>query len=128
MYLQYHLRFQTKLLELSVDAYHSNLYHVGRGALNGHIDSIAFGKIASRGVAGVDVGQIASPTQKCLSITVFMGKGNIRIDVFLDIRILREILINQSCRLFAGYAQLLTKAKGTNAVHDTKIHRLGISA
>ena len=55
VYLEYHLALHMLFVEAGKDAVHGNLYHVGTGALDGHVDGIAFGKGTEISIAGVDV-------------------------------------------------------------------------
>ena len=96
--------------------------------MNGHVDGVALGKVAGRGVARVDVGEIATTPQEGLGVAVFVRKGDIGVDVVLDVGILCKILVNQFGSFFARDTQLFAEAKRADAVYDAEVDGLGIAA
>ena len=128
MHLKNHPRTESKQFELVEDTNHGNLNHVGGCALDGHVDSVALGKVASRSIAGIDVGQIAAAPEEGLGVAMLTGKGNVGVDVVFDVGVLGKVFFNQLRGLFAGNAELLAETKGADAVDDAEIDGLGVAA
>ena len=63
-------RAEVEALYVVVYAHHGYLYHVGGGALHGHVDGVAFGERACVVVARVDVGEVAAATEECACVAV----------------------------------------------------------
>ena len=74
VHLQDHLRTDAFLAETLEDANHRHFDDIGRRALNGCIDGVAFSEVANGGVARVDVGQIATAVEHRLGIAALAGQ------------------------------------------------------
>ena len=55
VYLKDHLRLHLQTFQLLMYAYHGNLDHVGRTALDGRVDGVAFGEATHHAVGTIDV-------------------------------------------------------------------------
>ena len=100
-------RAQVEALYVVVYAHHGYLYHVGGGALHGHVDGVAFGEGASGGVAGVDVGEVAPATEECACVAVRAGELFALLDEVGDGWVLGEVFVDERGGFLAGDGELL---------------------
>ena len=117
-------RTQPQPAYLVMDTYHGNLDHVGRGALYGHVDSIALGERTRGSVARVDVGQIAAATEKRTRIAMRTGELFTLLYIGGHSGMGAEVIVYERSSLLARNAELLAEAESRNAVDDAEVDRL----
>src|SRR5579883_242410 len=106
---------------------HRELDHIGGGALDGRIDSVAFGGAADRVVGGADVTQVPAASSDSFNVTVVSGKCDGVIHVFAQPWELFEILVDDFSGLFPRDAQPLGQAKRRYPVSDSVVYHFGFA-
>ena len=86
---------------------HGEFDHVGRTALNGGIDSVAFGPGADGIVGGTDVADVTAAASDGLDVAALASEGDGVVHVFADAWKLVEVLVNDIGGFFARDAEAL---------------------
>ena len=94
VHLQYHLGLHLEPCQFLLYADHGNLDHIGRGALDGRVDGVAFGEVAHRSVGSVNVAEVTAATQDGLSVASLLCERDAAVHVFLDAGVFLEILLD----------------------------------
>src|SRR5690554_68810 len=128
MHLKDHFRSHPFLLEPFENAYHRCLDDVSRTTLDGCIDGIALSIPPNGGIAGVDICQKSLAAEKCFHITLYFCVGDTFVHITLYTGEGDEILINQLFCLATRDVEAFRQSKGGNAVDNTEIGSLRLSA
>src|SRR5690554_4429460 len=108
-----------------MDGDHGDFDHVSSRPLNGSIDGVAFGKAPYRLVGRINIPQIPSSLEKCLHISMILGKIDGVIHVALNAWILGKILLGNNGCFLSGNAKVLRQAKSGLSIHEPKDDRYG---
>ena len=106
---------------------HCKLHDICRRTLNRRIHRHALAKGTLHKIAGFQLRNRTSAPVERRHITVLLRILHLFVQKCLDLRIGCKILLDIGCCLFPRDAQILTQAKGADAVNDTEIDRLCIA-
>ncbi len=107
-----------------MDADHRHFDDIGGGALDGGIDGVAFSHAAYHGIPGVDIAQVAPPSENGLHVLFFACFLHGGFHILLNPRIQLEIAVYQLLSLLAADMEPLCQSPGGNAVYDAEIGSL----
>src|SRR5689334_17916740 len=128
VHLEQHFGVEGASDERLVNANHRNLDEVRRRALDWGVRGGAFTKCADVEVPVAQLGDIASPVENGLDVSVFPREFDHRIQVFANAMIALEIAFDEFLRLGVGNLELARQGVRALAVDRCEVDRLGARA
>jgi len=107
---------------------HGDFDEVGGGALDGHVDGVAFGGGADGGVGGAEVGEITAASGDGFDVAAFTGAGDGVGHVVFDAGVLGEVAVDERLGVGTRDAKPLGESEGGDAVADAVVDHFSLVA
>ena len=108
-------------MHTAVDAHHCNLDDVGCGSLNRCVDGVALSKTAHGGVVGIDVGEIATPTEKRFGVAFLSCHFDGFLHVFLHLWVGGKVFVDEFLCFCSAHLHPFCESESGDAVDDAEI-------